>query len=187
MKILQNLSLSHTLSYHTQSNTTGYGKLGKHGDLGFETRRLRLKDLSYRHGVSMHPPAMGRAYATYKDVEAGTTFRAIVGINDNNNFFEMAGGPVTFRLEISTPSGEKKSVYESRSIQKARDLQSVEVKLPNEMTTLTLVVEAKGSNSCAHAVWANAYYIPNTKECTTNSSGKPAVRSGLRVKTNATR
>lgn len=135
----------------------------------------------------MHPPAMGRAYATYKDVEAGTTFRAIVGINDNNNFFEMAGGPVTFRLEISTPSGEKKSVYESRSIQKARDLQSVEVKLPNEMTTLTLVVEAKGSNSCAHAVWANAYYIPNTKECTTNSSGKPAVRSGLRVKTNATR
>ena len=160
--------------------TTGFGKLGKHGDLGFETRRVRFEDLSYRHGVSMHPPPSGRAYATYKDVPPGTKFKAVVGINDNNNFFEMAGGPITFRLEIQTQSGEKKNIYESHSVQKARDLQIVDVNLPNDMSVLTLIVEAEGSNACAHAVWANALYVRNTKECT-NSSQKSAVRSGLRV------
>ncbi|MDC3321617.1 NPCBM/NEW2 domain-containing protein [bacterium] len=166
---------------HTHTNKPGFGKLGKHGDLGYETRRIRLNDISFRHGISMHPPNQGRAFATYKNIKTHyKRFRAIVGINDNNNFFEIAGGPVTFRLEIRMENGTKINAYESRPVRKARDLQIVDVNLPEHMSTLTLVTEALQSNSCAHAVWANAVIVPEGKPCT-NTSWKSAVRSGLRI------
>ena len=60
----------------------------------------------------MHPPNQGRAFATYKNIKTHyKRFRAIVGINDNNNFFEIAGGPVTFRLEIRMENGTDDKAY----------------------------------------------------------------------------
>ncbi|HYI08044.1 MAG TPA: CmcI family methyltransferase [Thermoanaerobaculia bacterium] len=82
--------------------TVGYGQLGTRGDLGYDGRRVRIRDRDYTRALSTHPPAR----LTFNLDGRYSAFRCAVAINGDvppgwgyADFFVYADG----RLVASAP------------------------------------------------------------------------------------
>lgn len=126
--------------------SVGYGEYGVGSDLGYENKQIVSGGTLCMHGISMHPPANGKAFATFVLTEEfrESTFTTEVGINDD---VEGSTSPLVFSL-----LADGNEVWSSQSIQQRNSRDSCEVVL-SSVRTLQLEVTCADSNACAHAVW----------------------------------
>ena len=100
------------------ASVVGFGELGKGGELGYESKKVKLNGSNVSSALSMHPPANegnddededaeggdagerkdSFAYATYKVDKAFQTFTGSVAINGDVDAEKLAskGSPTTF-------------------------------------------------------------------------------------------
>lgn len=142
-----------------EASQVGYGNLGLGMDLGFEGLKLKHMGTPYYHGVSTHAARGGAkngAFARFNiaDIAAQAQtvlFSAVVAINDNNNFVGKAGSKLFFTLRA--PNGQV--LWRSKGLIKTLTEDSAVDIDVSGYDSITLQVDAMGSNACAHAVWVD--------------------------------
>jgi hypothetical protein len=111
---------------------------------------LRLGGRVLAHGLFMHPeprPGPGLAKGSFKLDKKYTTFRAGVGLNDDN------GGRTERPLQFLV-YGDGKKLWSSKPVQIPGDHDECTLDVTG-VSVLTLEVRNPGSPHAAHAVWAD--------------------------------
>ncbi len=126
----------------------GWGRLGKHGQAGFENVPVALNGIPSPHGLGTHPDST----VSYQLDKKYRTFRAVAAVNDSTAGFER---PVLFRIEA-----DGKTVWESRGMNTAHACQPVALDVTGvERLTLKTFYDPhrKGNGGRAHVVWIEPY------------------------------
>ena len=127
----------------------GWGRLGKHGQAGFENVPIDLNGIPSPHGLGADPDST----VTYQLDKKYRTFRSTAAVNDSTGGFER---PVLFRVEA-----DGKTLWESRGVEYnshacqpiAPDITGVE-----RLTLKTLYdPHRQGNGGRAHVVWLEPY------------------------------
>jgi len=135
-----------------KTSTVGYGKLGLHGDMGYEGLKVKLGGKKYEHAVSMHPSPRSTSFVEYALDKPWEKFSAKVGIADSASPHDRA---LIFRV-----IADGRKVYESDPLKETGASEDVMVSFANPVSELRLEVEAPGSNACSHAVFVDPVLIP---------------------------
>ena len=95
----------------------GYGKLGLHGDMGYESLKVKLGGKKYEHAVSLHPAPRSKAYATFALEKPWEKFEATVGIADSASphdrkliFRVLADGRAVYESDPMSETGSTEKV-----------------------------------------------------------------------------
>ncbi len=130
------------------------GKKKGHGDIGLNGKRgwgrarrdvTRSQGKKVEHGVSIHPPKEGNAYA---DFELGGKYSQLSGkVALNANANKMIGETVFFRIY-----SDGKKIWESEAFQKGSEPQEFKVQLPGTQV-LRLETYCPGVHHAAHALF----------------------------------
>jgi hypothetical protein len=126
----------------------GWGRLGKHGQAGFENVPIDLNGIRSLHGLGAHPDST----VTYQLDKEYHTFRAAAAVNDSTAGFER---PVLFRVEA-----DGKTLWESRGLNTAHACQPIALDITGvERLTLKTLYDPhrQGNGSRAHVVWLDPY------------------------------
>ena len=126
--------------------SVGYGELGVGSELGYENKKIIVNSGACYHGLSMHPPSNGKAYASFELAEdlANSTLFCKVALNDDT---ENSNSPLTFKV---VANGEV--IWTSETVQAKKVLKSCELELTG-VQVLQFEVHCEGDNGAAHAVW----------------------------------
>ena len=154
-------------SYPLGLASVGYGQVGLHGDMGFESRCVRVAGEAHAHSVGMHPPSFSSAAAEFTLPPSAHSIYVRVAINDGNNIMGRAGSPLKFSLSVKGG----RTLWTSNGIQQTGDVQTAFVPCAGA-GRLRLIVAAS-SNACAHAVWVDPIVIHDMR---TTFRGTPLVQ-----------
>ena len=101
--------------------SVGYGELGVGAELGYESKKITVGGTAYHHGLSMHPPSSGKAYATFELPEDLNDATMTVGVALNDDV-ETSSSPLTFKVVVD---GEV--IWTSEAVQARNVLKSCEL------------------------------------------------------------
>jgi serine/threonine protein kinase len=125
----------------------GYGEFGKHGDLGYEEKRITVMGVESPHGLSTHPPPAGTASVSYHLGRQYRLFKCGAAFDDT---CENNQPMLIFRVR-----GDGKVLWERKFNQGQKEC-SVSV---SGVDLLTLEVVCEGYNRSAHTVWLEPLVI----------------------------
>jgi hypothetical protein len=134
------------------------GALGKNGDLGYDPgdgdRRIIVKGVLAKKGLSMHAPRGGYSFARYQLDGKYTSFHSAAAANDSVRLAPggMAVSPMTFSVV-----GDGRELWTSRPIQRAGDSQPCTVDVTGVRQLEVRVSCDLGQEGAAHAVWVDPY------------------------------
>ena len=128
--------------------SVGYGELGVGAELGYESKKITVGGTAYYHGLSMHPPSSGKAYATFELPEDLNDATMTVGVALNDDV-ETSSSPLTFKV---VADGEV--IWTSEAVQARNVLKSCELEL-EAVQSVRFEVHCEGDNPNAHAVWVD--------------------------------
>ncbi len=123
----------------------GYGKLGKHGDQGYQEPKAKFQGVVPTHSLSVHGKANDMAYVAYVLDGKFRTFAAEVGILDQGG--GQPASPLTFKV-----FGDGKLLWESQPVPKRGAGQDCSVKIKG-VRLLRLQVDCPGDSNQARAIW----------------------------------
>lgn len=128
------------------SSQVARNRLGKHGKISWGWGQGKFNGKVPQHSLCVHPPKNGTpSIVTYA---LGGRF---ISLNVMAALWDTARPkiPLTFKVY-----GDKKLLWQSQPMQKARQMQKCKVSLKG-VKTLKLQVDCPGSSGDAHAVWLN--------------------------------
>jgi serine/threonine-protein kinase len=123
----------------------GFGRFGKHGNLGYDSGHIVVNGQPSPQGLSLHPPAKGISHVVYRISKYYNVFQTGVALNDTAG--QPPEKPITFLV-----LGDNKVLWKSQPVQKPGEVQDCAV-IISGIQTLTLRVHCPGNRDHAHAVW----------------------------------
>jgi hypothetical protein len=137
----------------------GHGALGKNGELGYDPdngdRRIIVKGVFAKKGLSMHARVPGFSFARYRLDGRFTSFHSEVAVNDSVRVAHyphngMSETPLTFSVV-----GDGRELWKSLPLQHAGESQACTVDVTG-VRELEVRVSCDSAGA-AHAVWVDPY------------------------------
>jgi hypothetical protein len=155
---------------HETQRSVGFGALGKNGDLGYDPgngpggpvdsagnavggdRRIIVKGVLAKKGLSMHARSRGLSFARYQLDGKYTSFHSEAAANDSvrPNTRGMVNSPMTFSVV-----GDGRELWRSQPIQRAGESEPCAVDVTG-VRQLEVRVYCDDAGA-AHAVWVDPY------------------------------
>lgn len=135
----------------------GYGDLGRNGKLGYKANdnpaltKAIVNGKEVLHSLSLHPPAKGIAYITFK-IDGG--YRALLGevaLADGDG--RSTATPIIFRVV-----GDGQVLWTSKPMTKPKSPEKLKVRVSG-IQILRLEIDCPGSFVRAHAIWVEPQLI----------------------------
>jgi WD40 repeat protein len=137
-------------------SSIGFGALGKNGDLGYDPgngdRRIIVKGVLAKKGLSMHATARGFSFARYQLDGKYTSFHSVAAANDSVRVSSrgMAATPMIFSVV-----GDGRELWKSRPIQRPGESQPCTVNVTGvRQLEVRVYCDEQG---VAHAVWVDPH------------------------------
>jgi hypothetical protein len=137
-ELRQNMAETYIDDLTATDSGVGYGKIGLHGDMGYESLKVKLSGKKYDHAVSMHPNARSKAFVEYQIDKPWEKFSAKVGIADSASPHDRS---LIFRV-----IADGRAVYESDPLSETGANEDVLVSFLNPISQLRLEVEVTVPN-----------------------------------------
>jgi WD40 repeat protein len=137
--------------------SVGAGVLGKNGDLGFNPgngdRRIIVKGVPAKNGVSMHATARGFSFARYQLDGNYTSFHSVAATNDSVRLCVTGRAP---SMAFSVV-GDGRELWKWQPIGHPGESQSCTVNVTGVRQLELRVYCDSGDQSFGHAVWVDPY------------------------------
>jgi hypothetical protein len=140
-----------------QDYHVGFGDMGRDGKLGYKANdnpaltRAVVNGKEVLHSLSLHPPAKGIAYVTFKLDGAWRTLLGAVALADGDG--RSAATPIEFRVV-----GDGKILWTSKPMTRPRAPEKLEVRVSG-VQVLRLEIDCPGSFMRAHAIWVDPQLV----------------------------
>ena len=153
----QRMPRTHICELNPAQTQVGYGDFSSGAELGYESGKLTVGGVLCHHGLSMHPPSNGSAFAEYVLPPAykNGTLTAQAAMNDD---VSSSVNPVTFSVSV-----DGKEVWCSEAITKKGAVADCQVVLA-DAGILRFSASCAGNNGSSHAVWSSAVIVGSTPQ-----------------------
>ncbi len=122
-----------------------YGNLGKNGDLGYEDKKVSIKNKKYLHSLSQHAKQGGHTRLVYQVGMRFKTLAGSVGINDTAK--PKPASAISFKI-----LGDGKEIWASKPQQNPGASEPFQLDISG-VEELELQVHCPGANAYGQAVW----------------------------------